>query len=114
MTNYAVGHLAEEHAAKYLEKRGYEVLALNWRNRYGEIDIVANRKKAMYFIEVKYRKTSAQGMGLDYITPRKIEQMSFAAQMWVSENKWNKDYYLGAIEVSGPDFVITRFLPQLD
>jgi len=84
MTNYAVGHLAEEHAARYLEKHGYQILNLNWRTRYYEIDIVARRKKTIYFIEVKYRKTTNQGSSLDYITPKKLDQMAFAVRVWLS------------------------------
>jgi|SRR3989344_1393411 len=113
MTNYAVGHLAEEYAAKYLEKLGYEILALNWKTRYCEIDIISKRKKVIYFIEVKYRKTADQGAGLDYITAKKLGKMQFAARMWVSENDWNNDYSLGALEVSGPEFEVTNFLSEL-
>jgi len=112
MTNYAVGHLAEERAAEYLEKKGYKILNLNWRTRFCEIDIIAKKRKKLHFIEVKYRKTGDQGNGLDYITPKKLDQMEFAARVWVAENDWDRDYYLGVVEVSGPTFQITNFLPD--
>ena len=67
----------------------------------------------MHFIEVKYRKTGAQGSGLEYVTPKKQQQMRFAAEMWVAENGWDKDYALGAVELSGLDFEVTSFLPVI-
>lgn len=112
-TNYSVGHEAEEHAAEYIRKLGYKIRALNWKNRYCEIDIVAEKTKTVYFIEVKYRKTVYQGHGLDYITPKKLHQMQFAAEMWVQENSWPGEYELGAIELTGNHFTVTNFLPGI-
>ncbi len=117
MTTFNTGRQAEAAAVGYLKTKSFEILAQNWRTRYCEIDIVAqksNKKnKTVYFVEVKYRKTSAFGGGLDYILAKKLKQMRFAAEMWVSENNWNGDYSLAAIEVSGPDFIITQFIDQL-
>lgn len=114
MTNYSHGQEAEEAAAKFLTKNGYEILEQNWRTRYCEIDIIAKNINTIYFVEVKYRRTNAQGSGLDYITTTKLRQMKFAAEFWVSENNWTKDYALGAIEVSGTDFIVSDFLPVLE
>jgi putative endonuclease len=108
-----VGNLAEDVAAKYLASLGYKVLDRNWRRRQCEIDITASKNAIIYFVEVKYRRNENQGGGLEYITPKKLNQMRFAAKIWVSENKYEGDYELSAIEVSG-DFKITSFLPNLD
>ncbi len=114
MTNYAHGHEAEKYAVEYLRKAGYKVLALNWRRPRAEIDIIARNKRGpVTFIEVKYRQSTAQGSGLDYITPRKLKQMRFAAELWVMEERYGGEYVLGAVELSGPDFQVTRFLPEL-
>lgn len=114
MTNYAHGHDAEQHAAMYLKKQGYKVLALNWRRPRAEIDIVAQRKRGpITFVEVKYRQNTSQGAGLDYITPRKLQQMQFAAELWVSENKYDDEYVLGAIELAGAGYEVTNFIAEL-
>lgn len=110
MTNYTAGHAAEDVAIEYLQKLGYEVLEKNWRTRYCEIDIVTRRNKTVYFVEVKYRWTNNQGSGLEYVTPKKLQQMQFAAEMWVGEHRWRGDYCLAALEVSGLDYKITNFL----
>lgn len=107
------GKEAEKIAAQYLEGLGFKILSQNWRTRVCEIDIVAKKSSQIYFVEVKYRLNSGQGTGLDYITPKKLKQMEFAANIWVSENSWPGDYCLAALEVSGDEYKITNFLTEL-
>lgn len=114
MTNYATGHEAEKVAAEYLKRQKYKVIELNWRRPRAEIDIVARKKRGpVVFFEVKHRKTGSHGRGLEYITSRKLQQMSFAAQLWVSENRYSGEVALGAIELSGEEYVVTAFLETL-
>lgn len=100
-TNYQSGHDAEKRAAEYLEKRGFQIVELNWKTRYCEIDIVAQKDRVMYFVEVKSRKSASFGTGLDYITPKKLKQMRFAAEMWVQNYQWGGDYQLAVISIDG-------------
>jgi putative endonuclease len=113
MTNYQTGHEAEKRAADYLATIGYKIVELNWQTRLCEIDIVAKKNDVIYFVEVKHRKNTNQGGGLDYITPKKLEQMQFAAQLWVEEHKWKKSYELSGIELSGPDYQVMNFVPNI-
>lgn len=106
MTNYAAGHAAEVRAAEYLKSDGFKIRELNWKTRYCEIDIVAEKDKAVYFVEVKYRRTQNQGSGLDYITPKKLNQMRFAAEMWVNSNRWNGEYQLAAVAIDGNEISV--------
>lgn len=111
MSTYT-GRDAENAAAEYLKTQRFEILDQNWRTRWCEIDVVAKKKQTVYFVEVKYRARESWGSGLEYITPRKLRQMTFAAESWVSANNWCGDYQLAAIEVTGPAFQITNFLPN--
>lgn len=120
MTNYSAGHDAEKVAAEYIKRHGYVVLELNWRHARAEIDIIAQKKtlfglgdKSVVFFEVKYRKTAAQGHGLDYITPKKLNQMKFAAELWVATHNYIGEYTVGAVEVSGDDYAVTAFLENV-
>lgn len=101
-SNYSIGHEAENVASEYLKNLGYKIIELNWRTKYCEIDIVAQKNQTVYLIEVKYRSSDRQGTGLDYITPTKLRQMKFAAEMWVGTHSWDGDYTLAVIGV-GPD-----------
>ena len=110
MTNYQTGHSAEKRAAVYLESKGFKIRELNWKNRYCEIDIIAEKDGSIYFTEVKYRRNAKQGSGLDYITSKKLKQMKFAAEMWVQNNNWTEDYQLAAISIDANE---TTFIDEL-
>ncbi len=94
-----VGREAEALVAEELKQRGHKIIAMNWRRRRAEIDIVSERKKTVFFAEVKFRGSSAWGQGLEYITQAKLKQMRFAAELWIAENHWNGDAELLAAEV---------------
>jgi uncharacterized protein (TIGR00252 family) len=96
-TNHQSGHDAEKRAAAFLQDQGFRVVELNWKTRYCEIDIVVEKDKTVYFVEVKSRKNAAFGTGLDYITPKKLKQMRFAADVWVQHHNWGGDYQLAAV-----------------
>lgn len=113
MTTFDTGRRAEAVVAQFLEQKGCEIVDQNWRTRWCEIDIVAHRDDVIYFCEVKYRRTTHQGAGLDYVTPRKLEQMHFAAECWVQQHGWQGEYQLCAIEVSGLNFCITAVAKDL-
>jgi len=113
VTTFDTGRKAETIAASFLQHKGCTVIAQNWRTRWCEIDIVAERQSIIYFCEVKYRAHDYQGTGLDYITPKKLRQMRFAANFWVASYDWRGEAQLCAIEVSGSDFRITGVVKDL-
>lgn len=104
MSNYAAGHAAEKRAAEFMRAEGYEIIQLNWRNRWCEIDIIAKKNGVVYFVEVKYRRNKNQGSGLEYITAKKLKQMEFAANFWTADNNWTGDYQLAGLGIDGAEF----------
>jgi putative endonuclease len=113
MTTFAIGRQAEAAAAKFLESQGYRVIEQNFRTRTYEIDLIAVKADVIYFVEVKYRKNDEFGSGLEYITPRKLKQMQYAAELWLQDHQQYEAYRLAGIEVSGPDFSVTNFIDSL-
>ncbi len=113
MTNYQTGKDAEQAAAEYLQNLGFIVLDRNWKIRVCEIDIIAERKKCVYFVEIKYRKNTLQGSGFDYITPKKQQQMQFAADLWMQQKKWTDECTLAAMELSGDPPTVLNFLESI-
>lgn len=111
-----IGRLAEKHAYVYLTKNyGFNLLAQNWRTRTCEIDLIMQRSRTIYFIEVKYRKHSTSGSGLEAITKSKLDQMKRSSYEWI---KFNPEYSnfektLSAIELSGSQFDITNFVESI-
>ncbi len=58
----SLGNLGEKHAANYLKKKGYRILEKNYVGKWGEIDIIAEKKKLIAFVEVKTRSTEAKNV----------------------------------------------------
>lgn len=100
MSTTSIGRGAEELVAAYLKDKGHKIVTLNWRTRWCEIDVVSTGKKCVYFTEVKYRSSTDWGGGFDYIGQKKLKQMQFAAEFWLSENKWTNESVLQAAEVN--------------
>lgn len=113
-TTTGLGRQAEAAACRYLLNREYSIVTQNWRTPACEIDIIAQRYETIYFIEVKYRRRANWGSGFDYITPVKLRQMHFAAQLWLQSHRHvQQQPVLAAIEVGGPDFTVSNYLQLL-
>jgi len=71
MNKRRVGSAYEKKAGLFLEKQGLTVVCYNFRNRYGEIDIVARDGRFVVFVEVKYRRDAGRGMPEEAVDYRK-------------------------------------------
>lgn len=80
----SLGGSGEEIAAAYLQRRGYVILAKNYRKRFGEIDIVAAEGDTLVFVEVKTRTSAAFGSPLEAVDGRKQRRMAKAALAYLS------------------------------
>ncbi|MGA7144837.1 MAG: YraN family protein, partial [Desulfobacterales bacterium] len=73
------GKESESLAARHLKKNGYKILAQNYRNELGEIDIIAKEKGVLVFVEVKAGKTPFYGNPKWAVTPKKQRKISMVA-----------------------------------
>ena len=48
-----LGVIGEEIACKFLMKHGFSVILRNYRKKWGEIDIIAEKQGRIHFVEVK-------------------------------------------------------------
>lgn len=87
MNTAQTGSQGEDQALKYLQKKGYKLLARNFRVKGGEIDLVMQDKKTLVFVEVKTRASLAFGGPLAAITPAKQKRLSLAAHIFVQTNR---------------------------
>ncbi len=113
MSTTEIGNQAEQAAAEYLVRSGYDIVERNFRRKNCEIDIVARRQETIYFVEVKYRSTDLFGGGFDYIGGQKLRHMARAAETWTMTNRWLGEYTLSAIEVGGPAFEVHEFIESI-
>lgn len=77
-----LGALGEEKIAKFLKSKGCIILKRNYRDRYGEVDIIAESKQNIIFVEVKTRNKNALVSGLDVIDEKKMRLIKNEALMF--------------------------------
>ena len=82
------GVLAEESAARFLESRGFQILARRHRTPHGEIDLIALEGDVLVFIEVKARPSRAQAAYS--LTARQWARLEGAALHYVAETSQNQ------------------------
>ena len=81
---FRLGLSAESRAAMFLIAKGYRILARRFKTPLGEIDIVARRRRALVFVEVKARETSDDAA--ESLTARGKQRIVAAAEMWLARN----------------------------
>jgi len=73
------GQQSEALTVKYLKKRGYKIIAQNYRTKLGEIDIIAREKETLVFVEVKARRSAKFGSPKAAVTLPKQRKISMVA-----------------------------------
>lgn len=74
-----LGSIGEEAAVLFLEKQGYRIVEQNFRNRLGEIDIIAYDGDTICFIEVKTRNSDKFGSPFESVTIAKQRKIARVA-----------------------------------
>lgn len=82
----AIGHTAEAAVAEFLKSQGHHIIAQNFRTKSAEIDLVSTSGQQIFFTEVKFRRNPQHGSALAQITPRKLDQMRYASQIFLAKN----------------------------
>lgn len=79
MDNKRIGDFGEAAAADYLMEMDYEILEKNFRLKFGEIDIIAEKNGCIVFAEVKTRKNNIFGEPSEYVDREKQKRIKKAA-----------------------------------
>lgn len=115
--NKDFGKRGEDIANQYLINNDYHILSRNFRSKFGEIDIIAEKNGTIYFIEVKTRSNLNKGMPYEAIDYRKNHQLHKTALYFLLNNDYKKyKYSIGVISIILEDqgnYDIT-FYPSID
>ncbi|MFW6294233.1 MAG: YraN family protein [Halanaerobium sp.] len=83
-----IGRLGEQMAAEYLRTKDYYIIEQNYYNRFGEIDIVAEKNTYLVFTEVKTR-SSEDFFGLEYcFNNKQMQHLKNTAKYYIFENNF--------------------------
>lgn len=80
-----LGKTGEELAQQYLRKKRYTILQTNYKVRNIELDIIAQTKKTIVFVEVKTRSSEAFGMPEEAVDARKQQRIVRAANTYMQQ-----------------------------
>lgn len=81
------GKESEIEAVAFLKKQGYRIIEKNYRNRLGEIDIIATDREVISFIEVKAKRSPFFGHPKYAVTPKKQKKISMVALAYLKQTR---------------------------
>ena len=92
MDSKELGFLAENIAARYLEERGYEIAAKNYRKPWGEIDIIARKDGIIIFVEVKANRQQTEGFDPEIrVDWKKMRKITRTAELYLEHELCDTD-----------------------
>ncbi|HSW89647.1 MAG TPA: YraN family protein [Patescibacteria group bacterium] len=83
--NKSTGQSGESFAKEYLLEKGYQILQMNFSNKFGEIDIIARDQNTLVFVEVKTKT------GIDFGSPEEM----------INKGKLSRVRHMGMIYTNG-------------
>ncbi len=81
------GNRGERRAARFLKRLGYAIIARQYSNRFGEVDIIARDGDCLVFVEVKTRKDSAAGHPAEAVNSAKQRQLTRVALAYLKQHR---------------------------
>lgn len=99
MNSTLAGRQGEAHAAAYLRKHGYSILAAGYRSRFGEIDLIARKRGITAIVEVKSRSDDSFAKALEFVDARKQRRIRMTAQQWLAQQEDDPQLRFDVIEV---------------
>ena len=106
-TSKLTGAWGEALAAEFLRKKHYKIIANGYHSRFGEIDLIAQHRKYLAFVEVKLRKSAKFAKAREYVDFRKQDKLRMTASIYLSENPTNLQPRFDIIEIYAPDGTAT-------
>jgi putative endonuclease len=82
-----IGSRGEDAASDAYRRRGYRIVARNWRCRLGEIDLIVERRGVLVFCEVKTRRDGVFGGGYAAVTWKKRAKLRALADAYLQGSR---------------------------
>lgn len=103
-----MGAWGEALAAEYLRKKHYKIVASRYRSRFGEVDLVAENRKCLVFVEVKLRKNADFAPAREFVTRSKQDKIRMTASLYLSRFPTNRQPRFDIIEIYAPEGTETK------
>ena len=106
-TSKLTGAWGEALAADYLRKKHYKIVASGYHSRFGEIDLIAQNRTFLVFVEVKLRKSARFALAREYVDLKKQEKLRLTASIYLSQNPTKLQPRFDVIEIYAPEGTAT-------
>lgn len=107
MGNEKLGPWGESLAAQFLKQKGYRILFRNFRCKRGEIDLIAENREYLVFVEVKLRKSPDFAYAREFVDYRKQQKIKVTAMLYLSTRETEKQPRFDVIEIYAPQGIST-------
>lgn len=94
-----IGKYGEIIAANYLRKKHYKLYDVNYRTRFGEIDLIVTKGKYIIFVEVKTRSERSIASPAEFVDFAKQKKIISAAESFLASNPTKLQPRFDIIEV---------------
>ena len=102
------GAWGEALAAEHLRKNGFTLVGRNYRCRFGEIDLIAQSRRYVVFVEVKLRKSADFAAAREFVDRRKQERLRATASIWLETHETPLQPRFDVIEIYAPEAERTK------
>ncbi|MGC8865895.1 MAG: YraN family protein [Bacteroidales bacterium] len=94
-----LGKTGEELAAEFLKKKGFQIVATNWRFGKDEIDLIARDGEELVIVEVKTRKTNYFGEPQAFVSRVKQKALIRCANQYIRLHKFDGETRFDIVSV---------------
>lgn len=103
-----IGQIGENIAAEFLERKGFAILVRNYRQTWGEIDIIAEKAGSVRFVEVKtVSRENVEDVSRennDYrpeemVHPAKLRKIARTAELYMNSKNDDREYQIDVVGV---------------
>lgn len=98
LKEYLFGFDSEERATEFLQNSGFEILDRNFKSRFGEIDIIAQKDEILHFIEVK--STSKDYEAIYRLTSSKLQKILKAVNFYLMSETAVNSYQIDLVVIT--------------
>ena len=110
LLNKQIGNQGELLAAKYYKNQGFQIIEMNYRQKLGEIDVIASKNSKIHFIEVKTvsyeTKADLEAAVLhgtyrpeENVHDSKLTKLARAIETWIYAKKWDGDWQIDVVAI---------------
>lgn len=105
--NLETGVLGERVALQFLQKKGFTLITKNYRQKCGEIDIIAQKSGIVHFVEVKsvsdHKNVNFSRENTydpeEMATNQKLEKVTRTAVLYMENTKDKREYQIDVVTV---------------